>query len=91
MKLQPQDIASAVGVQSQTFVVVDDEDYFYPDLFSGMIVDEDTDHGVDLAIYTGSSKSFHYRYRIGIDTESLHIGNQLLACSNLICSDWYAA
>jgi hypothetical protein len=55
LKLKPQDIASAVGVQSQTFVVVDDEDYFYPDLFSGMIVDEDTDHGVDLAIYTGST------------------------------------
>ena len=62
LKLQPQDIASAVGVQSQTFVVVDDEDYFYPDLFSGMIVDEDTGHGVDLAIYTGSSESFRYRY-----------------------------
>lgn len=56
LKLQPQDIASNVGVQSQTFVVVDDEEYYYPDLFSGMIVDEDTGHGVDLAIYTGSSK-----------------------------------
>ena len=56
LKLQPQDIASNVGVQSQTFVVVDDEDYYYPDLFRGMIIDEDTGHGVDLAIYTGSSK-----------------------------------
>jgi hypothetical protein len=53
--LQPQDIASNVGVQSQTFVVVNDEDYYYPDLFSGMIVDANANKGVDLAIYTGST------------------------------------
>jgi len=49
------DPSQQVGVQSQTFTVVNDEDYFYPDLFTGMIVDESTDHGIDLAIYTGST------------------------------------
>ena len=47
--------AQQIGVQSQTFVVVNDEDYFYPDLFTGMIVDETSDKGIDLAIYTGST------------------------------------
>jgi hypothetical protein len=53
--LTPQDIANNVGVQSQTFVVVNDEEYYYPDLFGGMIVDAASDKGVDLAIYTGST------------------------------------
>lgn len=55
LTLKPQDIASNVGVQSQTFVVVNDEDYYYPDLFSGMIVDPYANKGVDLAMYTGST------------------------------------
>jgi len=45
--------AQQIGVQSQTFVVVNDESYFYPDLFTGMIVDGEK--GTDLAIYTGST------------------------------------
>lgn len=53
--LTSQDVASNVGVQSQTFVVVNDEDYYYPDLFGGMIVDEESGKGIDLAIYTGST------------------------------------
>jgi hypothetical protein len=51
--LQAQDIASAVGVQGQVFVIVNDESYFRPNLMRGMIVDGDL--GTDLAIYTGSS------------------------------------
>ena len=54
-KLTPQQIAHNVGVQSQTFTVVNDEDYYYPDLFSGMIIDEATGKGTDIAIYTGST------------------------------------
>lgn len=55
LTLSPQDIAHNVGVQSQTFTVVNDEEYYYPDLFSGMILDEAAGKGVDLAIYTGST------------------------------------
>jgi len=51
--LQPQDIASAVGVQAQVFIVVNDESYFWPDLMRGMIVDGD--FGSDVAKYTGST------------------------------------
>jgi hypothetical protein len=47
--------AQTIGVQSQTFVVVNDEDYFYPDLFRGMIVDEEKEFGTDVAKYTGST------------------------------------
>lgn len=47
------DGASQVGVQSQTFVVVNDESYYYPDLIRGMIVDGE--FGSDVAMYTGSS------------------------------------
>jgi len=42
-----------VGVQSQTFTIVNDEMYYYPDLMRGMIVE--ADYGSDLAIYTGST------------------------------------
>lgn len=42
-------------MQSQTFVVVNDEAYYYGDLFTGMIVNEEENKGIDLAIYTGST------------------------------------
>ena len=51
--LTPQDIANAVGVQAQVFTIVNDEQYFYPDLMRGMIVEGDK--GADMAIYTGST------------------------------------
>ena len=44
-----------VGVQSQTFVVVNDEAYYYPDLIKGAIVAATGDFWQDVAIYTGST------------------------------------
>jgi hypothetical protein len=55
LTLQPQDIASNVGVQAQVFVIVNDESYYYPDLMKGMIVEPDLGMGSDMAIYTGST------------------------------------
>jgi hypothetical protein len=46
-------LAHSVGVQSQVFVIVNDENYYYPDLMRGMIVDGD--FGKDIAKYTGST------------------------------------
>merc|ERR1711871_1438139 len=43
----------AVGVQGQVFTIVNDEDYYYPDLIRGMIVDGEM--GTDVAKYTGST------------------------------------
>lgn len=48
-------LASNVGVQSQVFTIVNDEAYYYPNLFNGMIVTDDGAFGRDLAIYAGSS------------------------------------
>jgi len=42
-----------IGVQSQTFTIVNDENYYYPDLMLGMIVDGD--YGHDVGKYTGST------------------------------------
>eukprot|EP00934_Nitzschia_sp_Nitz4_P002693 Nitzschia sp. Nitz4//scaffold29_size155292//133961//135151//NITZ4_002687-RA/size155292-processed-gene-0.60-mRNA-1//-1//CDS//3329546535//2683//frame0 len=42
-----------IGVQAQIFTIVNDEDYYYPDLLHGMIVDGDM--GADVAKYTGST------------------------------------
>jgi len=42
-----------IGVQGQVFTIVNDEAYYYPDLFRGMIVDGDM--GKDVAKYTGST------------------------------------
>jgi len=55
--LTPQQIASNVGVQAQVFTIVNDEDYYYPDLMKGMILSAGGEQkfGEDLAIYAGSS------------------------------------
>jgi hypothetical protein len=42
-----------IGVQAQVFTVVNDEEYYYPDLIRGMIVDGDK--GNDMVFYTGST------------------------------------
>merc|ERR1719491_1624272 len=41
------------GVQAQVFTIVNDEDYFYPDLMHGMIMDGE--YGADMTYYTGST------------------------------------
>jgi len=45
--------ADKIGVQSQVFTIVNDEDYYYPDLMRGMIIDGEM--GQDIAKYTGST------------------------------------
>uniref|UniRef100_A0A7S2HVS4 Delta carbonic anhydrase n=1 Tax=Helicotheca tamesis TaxID=374047 RepID=A0A7S2HVS4_9STRA len=42
-----------IGVQAQIFTLVNDENYYYPDLMRGMIMDGD--FGKDIAYYTGST------------------------------------
>jgi len=42
-----------VGVQAQVFTIVNDENYYYPDLMRGMIVDGDK--GKEITYYTGST------------------------------------
>jgi len=51
--LTAQDVANNVGVQGQIFTIVNDDNYYYPHLFDGMIIDGE--FGTDLAIYTGST------------------------------------
>jgi len=51
--LPAQAVADSIGVQSQVFVIVNDENYYYPDLMRGMIVDGN--YGIDVAAYTGST------------------------------------
>jgi len=42
-----------IGVQAQIYTIVNDEDYYYPDLMWGMIVDGD--YGAEITKYTGST------------------------------------
>jgi len=42
-----------IGVQAQIFTVVNDEDYYYPDLMRGMIIEGD--YGLNITKYTGST------------------------------------
>jgi len=53
--LSAQDVASNVGVQGQVFTIINDEQYYYPDLARGMIVDKSNNMGMDVAAYTGST------------------------------------
>jgi len=46
-------LQSKVGVQAQVFTIVNDENYYYPDLMRGMIVDGDK--GKEITYYTGST------------------------------------
>ncbi|KAL3905123.1 MAG: hypothetical protein SGILL_009805 [Bacillariaceae sp.] len=50
--LSAQDIANNVGVQAQIFTIINDEDYYFPDLIDGMLIDEE--RGVEITAYTGS-------------------------------------
>jgi len=45
--------AKDIGVQAQVFTVINDDAYFYPNLFQGMMVIGD--HGKDISYYTGST------------------------------------
>jgi len=47
------DVPNQVGVQAQVFTIVNDENYFYPDMMRGWIVDGV--YGQDLSYYTGST------------------------------------
>jgi len=51
--LAPLNTYEKIGVQGQVFTIVNDEAYYYPDLFKGMI--RDGVKGEDIAMYTGST------------------------------------
>ena len=55
--IAPLNTYQTIGVQSQTFVVVNDESpqYQYDNLIDDMIVEASTNKGQDMAIYTGST------------------------------------
>jgi len=53
ISLDPLNTYMKIGVQSQVYTIVNDEDYYYPDLMRGMIIDGD--YGKDVAKYTGST------------------------------------
>lgn len=48
-----QNLVNAVGVQAQVFTIINDEDYYFPDLMRGAIVDGN--FWQDVAAYTGST------------------------------------
>lgn len=49
-----QAVANSFAVQGQVFTIINDEEYYYPDLFRGMIRGF-KDFGKDMAVYIGSS------------------------------------
>ena len=53
--IAPLNTYEKVGVQSQVFTVVNDEDYYYPNLIDGMIINAAENKGQDIAMYTGST------------------------------------
>jgi len=53
ISLDPLNTFQKIGVQSQVYTIVNDENYYYPDLIKGMIMDGE--YGKDVAKYTGST------------------------------------
>jgi hypothetical protein len=48
-------LSTRVGVEAQVFTIINDEDYYYPELMRGMIIDSAKGYGSDMAYYTGST------------------------------------
>ena len=55
ISLDPLNTYMKIGVQAQIFTIVNDEEFYYPNLFGGMIVDPDASMGVEITKYTGST------------------------------------
>jgi len=55
ISLDPLNTYMKIGVQAQVFTIVNDEAYYYPDLFRGMIVDSEREMGTQITKYTGST------------------------------------
>jgi hypothetical protein len=55
ISLDPLNTYLKIGVQAQVFVVVNDENYYYPDLLKGMLVDPELGIGTEITKYTGST------------------------------------
>ena len=55
ISLHPLNTYKKIGVQDQVFTIVNDEEYLYPNLFNGMIVDTNHDVGTEITKYTGST------------------------------------
>lgn len=53
ISLDPLNTYQKIGVQAQVFTIVNDEEYYYPDLMRGMIVD--AEKGTSVTKYTGST------------------------------------
>jgi len=53
ISLDPLNTYQKIGVQAQIFTIINDEDYYYPDLFKGMRTD--AEFGADITAYTGST------------------------------------
>jgi len=53
ISLDPPNVWQKVGVQAQVFTIVNDEEYYYADLFKGMRTD--AAFGADITKYTGST------------------------------------
>jgi hypothetical protein len=53
LNTDPTVLPSMIGVQAQVYTIVNDEDYYYPDLMRGMIVDGE--FGKKMTYYTGST------------------------------------
>jgi len=53
INLDPLNTWQKIGVQSQIYTIINDENYYYPDLLRGMIIEGD--YGKDVAKYTGST------------------------------------
>merc|ERR1712167_442705 len=54
----PQNVANQVGVQGQVFTIINDEDYYNPDLIRGMLVTKEImgqEMGMHMTAYTGST------------------------------------
>lgn len=55
ISLDPLNTFEKIGVQAQVFTIVNDESYYYGDLFKGMLVNAQQGYGTDIAKYTGST------------------------------------
>ena len=82
--------ALQIAIQAQVFTIINDEDYYYPDLLRGMIVTGD--YGQDLVAYVGST---HHRLERTCQQQQqqqqqslLSIFTHFLACGSTVSFDF---
>jgi len=83
---EPQLLADNIGVQAQIVTVVNDEDYFFPNFYRGMIVNEERGYGQDITAYLGSRTGGGFGANLDRYVKQLWVVSVLVLGVHILCA-----